>query len=410
MATTASIPVSRITERSVSSRPPATESGVTHAKEDPPHSKTSIARVSYHLKDLPKLFVVEVEINAIVDEFEASNSLETIWNRKLREEALNELLDNPKYDDIRKFIAFDTRGSGNTNYIIFSLHDIDESTIKSLFVPDPQQLKKTTRRVKTENGYEDQRVLCEILEGRTCTDKRLPKLYWPNLSVMVRKRATGAVPKSKYGIDHDFFEKLQDSDMDKIDVSVMQMGIVWDLTLRNTPTIDARRKLLHFNYDLDVVIPANKRVHSLLSDVLGSKTINGKAAEHMSIIERLLIGLQVRCAYLPPDRTAMIKSEKGQVFLDKLDQRCRQFRITDVRTPSAIPNLAVDGMPSEFSVQSFFNNRKYAHEPSAEEKLTGHSSRTAEGKDTGKADQLGRMPSSRQRWLRSLGPHRYDLR
>jgi hypothetical protein len=384
---------------------------VTQAKEDPLHSKTSIARLSYHLKDLPKLFVVEVEINAIVDEFEASNTLETIWNRKLREEALNELLDHPKYDDIRKFMAFDTRGgSGNTNYIIVSLHDVDESTVKNLFVPDPQQLTKTTRRVKTENGYDDQRVLCEVLEGRTCTDKRLPKLYWPNLLVMIRKRATGTVPNSKYGIDHDFFGELQGSGMDKIDVSVKNMAMAWDLILRNTPTIDARKKLLHFNYDLDVVIPARKRVHDLLSDVLGSKPINGNAAEHMSIIERLLIGLQVRCAYLPPDRTAMINGERGQVFLDKLDQRCRQFRIADVRMPSAIPNFAVDGMPSEFSVQSFFNNRKYAHDPSAEKKLTEHSSRTSQGKETCKADQLGRMPASRQRWLRSLGPHRHDLR
>ncbi|KAH7072532.1 hypothetical protein FB567DRAFT_612030 [Paraphoma chrysanthemicola] len=281
---------------------------------DRPHSKTAIARLTYHFKELPKLFVVEVNIFSIMD-VPQENDTRQVWNRKLREAALTELLDHERYNNYRRYIAFDTRGRKNN--IIVSLHGGNESIIKNLFQEDGHDLDDTRRRIKSPDGR---------------------------------------FAYARYGIDHDFFEEVKQPGLNKLDVSDKNEGSEWDLTLRNTPTIDARRRLLHLNYDLDIAIPTNKRVHNILSDILGPDTIiDGEAAHVMAVVQRLLVGLQVRCAYRTPERDAMIRGDKGEVFLKQIDRSTRQVRISDIKNPSAVPNFSVHGLPGLFSVESFFN-------------------------------------------------------
>ncbi|KAF2026327.1 hypothetical protein EK21DRAFT_115891 [Setomelanomma holmii] len=383
--TIASIPVQSIPERSVSSKAPESAS-VARVTEGPPRSKTSIAHVSYHLKELPRLFVIEVEMMAFkqpevalqAKSTEPKGEWKPLWSRRLRNEAMIELLEPSQYDKIHDFVVVNSCAGHNSNHIIVPLDNLDKATIKELLASSSQVLPKTKRRVKSGDGFLEQPILCEIMEGRICSESRLAKLYWQSFLLMIRKRATRGMSGSKYGIDHYFKDTLQHANMTGIDVSVKKEGRSWPLVLRNTQTIDTGRKPLQLNYDLDVVIPLKKRVRSLLIDVLGSKTvdeIDGTSAAHMSVVERLLIGLQVRCAFLPPDKDAMQRTQRGEVFLEKLDRRCRQFRVADVRMPSAIPNFKIEGLQGEFSVPSYFNDvihpvdKKLAKQPKSTDPL-----------------------------------------
>ncbi|KAH7064146.1 hypothetical protein BKA63DRAFT_586700 [Paraphoma chrysanthemicola] len=215
------------------------------------------------------------------------------------------------------------------------------------------------RKVPLRDGTDyDDEILCSLEDARTISPNYLSELYWRCLDILARKHATEIPYKTKSGIDIDFFNTPESPGPADIDVSATKKNRNWELTLRNTPRIERIRKALHLNYDLAIVVPTEGRVLTILFDILGRDIINESSAGQLSFIRRLLVDLQVRCAYTPLKRELMIQGKKGDAFLlNGAEPGSCQFRITEVRPHSEVKEFIPEGFDRLESVQTFVNNR-----------------------------------------------------
>ena len=215
--------------------------GVSHFApyEISPWSRTGFSRLSYNIKDLPELYIIEVETFSDVSKTppqsaeakaawiaKAYEEWKHVLNPTARYEALKEIL-KEELKDIAHLVTINMAVSRYVDHIIIPTYGLRELKIELQEVSD-QELTLTVKQ--TVNGV-DQNMRCVLMEARLCADNRRPELYWKSLEAVVRHRAipTGSeklvnlgkadvepeCPRkhgARFGMDREFFRTMEDAE------------------------------------------------------------------------------------------------------------------------------------------------------------------------------------------------------
>ncbi|KAF2125049.1 hypothetical protein P153DRAFT_400548 [Dothidotthia symphoricarpi CBS 119687] len=350
--------------------------------QESPHSKTAFARLTYHLRNLPSLYVAEVETFSDVSQArsmpQGDNDSQThitkpdweqVRSRRLRIEALRELseklsTDSNVPDIVTEVMAFNASAGQFTDHIIVPLHGQSPESIKAIkhaLGAKTVKLERTKKFFMAENSPDNEPVpgdiSCMIMEGRTCTENTLSTLYWKSLAVLIRKRAT-TTPTTKSGINHEFLEAWPlDGDHAKIAPSChAKTDTKYDVLLRNKLSVDEARKVLHLNYDVVVNVP-QQPLHITLFDFFGVDSIDENDwVNILTITKRFLKGMRVRCGYIAPNKG---NGKKAEILNAEATDRGRQFQIKEIKMPTELPHFNVKDKVKDYSVESYFQECKF---------------------------------------------------
>lgn len=169
----------------------------TALMEASPTSRTDLYRLSYHLENLIDLWIVEVEIKTDISKTPPKLKSEragwlpflrsrwtAVENRKIRYEAIIEVLQDQMFTSVREDIVVNMGISGHTDHFIVPIYGDSETLLPAKFTipfrPGSKLLKSTKEvAVYTSTGGPTlkQPLRCAISEGRRCGPDRLSDLY-----------------------------------------------------------------------------------------------------------------------------------------------------------------------------------------------------------------------------------------
>jgi hypothetical protein len=345
-----------------------------------PTSKTALYRLTYHLKDLSQLVVLEIETLSEISKAPFQSKVERIdveagpggkWelteSRKLRHKALSELLDDPSFRSIRCLITVNVGATRSTDHIILPASVKNNPEMRKALLPREIKLKTTKDvRVTDTNGIQvyKQATKCVIVDARTCGEDRLPDVYWPSLNLVIRKRATQGDPNSKFRIDSEFLQTLPESmeSWKNTRVDVVNPRIEpnedYQTVIRKKMSLDRNNKTLHINFDVVVQFP-KKNVEACLGDLFGGTKVKTNIRDCFPVVERFLKGLRVRCRYIAPTEKEIKAGGKGTLLDHENDPEKilgRVFQIKGVKfsDDKEIENFIPAGASTSMTVLEYF--------------------------------------------------------
>jgi hypothetical protein len=345
-----------------------------------PTSKTALYRLTYHLKDLSQLVVLEVETLSEVSKTPSQSKVERVgveagpggkWelneSRKLRHKALSELLNDPSFDSIRDLATVNVGATRSTDHIILPASVKNNPEMCKALLPREIKLKMTKDvRITDTNGIQvyKQATKCVIVDARTCGEDRLPDVYWPSLDLVIRKRTTQDDPDSKFRTDSEFLQALPDSmkSWKNTQVDVVNPrndpNEDYQTVIRKKLSLDRNNKNLHINFDLIVQFP-KKNLQACLGDLFGGIKVETNIRDCFPVVERFLKGLRVRCRYIAPTEKDIKVGGKGTLLdrdNDPEKTQGRVFQIKSVKFPDdkEVENFTPAGTNTSMTVLEYF--------------------------------------------------------
>ena len=175
------------------------------------HSKTTLRRDTYELKETPDLYVVEVHVVT-------TDKQERIHSTKLASKALAEFLKRPElapfedaatinYSGHRHQLHKDSSKEFPVNHLIIpvshhtGIDNIIQDSLDKAF--EPEVRKESSRRITGSSTKEALSVIIRK-KGRTVSPKD-KDLYWTSLDLLIRQYAKGEHPAPGRGLEREFF-------------------------------------------------------------------------------------------------------------------------------------------------------------------------------------------------------------
>jgi hypothetical protein len=340
------------------------------------HSKTSLGRMTYTLKDLPVLFIAE--ITTLVQQQMTSPTAEgweLVKSIRIRRKVIDDLLSRSKLGRLSNYITFDIGARGTRDHLITTLM-LGENFLKEQLTHDRIIVGNVWKRAKradpNNNASQslDQQIAREI-SGPSATalgDKEQANLYWRSLDLLIRKYASQSMYSAGDQISTEFVQELPNTTghSNKIDPfeglepepsanvtsrKTPEFGTGLLLGLRIHPSLNGEHKRLHLDFDVVPHIPIGPLLQ-VLSNILGLVDFKENPDHYVPVLKDMLKGIHVRCLYAPRSKQV---GGSLEILAWETIERGRRFQIKEVRRARKVPEFEMNGQ--SYSVASYFNSK-----------------------------------------------------
>lgn len=328
-----------------------------------PHSKTVVGRLVYELKDLPTLFVAELETFASSaklskDKTDTEDTWADVQNRKIRKEAVKELI-SLKLSGRSADIAINQKAKDIADHVI-APYEPNKRALEEQLCSRKVKLVDTRRLAKKkerDSGVDiDRCVICQVLEGSNqLTNSQKPRLYWKSLSAFIRMHATQGVVPTYEEYHSEFMQTLSPAKSISVkdspvpgDTSAAVIGNV-PLGLRICPSLNTEHHRLQLDFDIVPFIQQGF-IHDIVVDIFRKDQIVDCSSQQFTVLEEFLKDLEVRCAYVFLNRSP---GDRADLLDESNATHGRAFRIHGIKMPKDVGSFKLDD--AGHTMQSFFN-------------------------------------------------------
>jgi hypothetical protein len=314
-----------------------------------PHSKTAIGRLTQKVKELPLLHVADLAV-----ELGTATSWASVTSRKLMRKVVSHLLER-QFVEYRQSTSVDySRGIGNARLIIC----IPDETKKVIVKGKLNLLDGTLVKIGDEKVVKDGvelTIRCKIRDPSG--DQKV--IYEQSLKFLLRqtfKELGSDIPLPSTQYEANLFDPLLQGCNR---ATTWSLPSDYKLCVRSLPSIDFEGQQLLIDLDVIPCVPA-KSLHDVLLDMTGQTGVTTSDADvttkWLPGIKRSLLGVQVRCGYIPGAKTQN-NLAKARILGPEELLEGRRFQIQDFSMSSDVETFNIGA--KTYTVYEYFHNGKF---------------------------------------------------
>jgi hypothetical protein len=313
-----------------------------------PHSKTAIGRLTQKVKKLPLLHVAELAL-----ELRTAMSWAPVTSRKLMRRVVSQLLE-------KQLVEY--RQSTSVDYS----RDIDNARL-IIRIPDEAKKVIVKGRLNLLDGtlikVGDEKLMKDGIELTVRCKIRDPSgdqevIYEQSLNFLLRqtfKELGSDIPLPSTQYEANLFDPLL---LGCNRAATWFLPSDYKLYVRSLPSIDVKGQQLMMDLDVIPCVPA-KPLYDVLIDMTGQTGVAAPDAEvttkWLPEIKRSLLGMHVRCGYIPSVKTQNSR-DKARILRPEELLEGRRFQIRDLSMSSDVETF--NSGAKTYTVYEYFQNGK----------------------------------------------------